>query len=66
MVALVVKNPPDNAGNIRDIEAWVQSWVRKILWKRACNPLHYSCLEIPWIENPDVLQSIGSQSVKHD
>ena len=29
-MALVVKNSPDNAGNMRDLEMWVQSWVRKI------------------------------------
>ena len=66
MVALVVKNPPDNAGNIKDIETWVQSWIRKIPLKRASNPLQYSCLEIPWTEDPDGLQSIGSQSVRYD
>ena len=26
------------------------------------NPLQYSCLEIPWTEEPDRLQSMGSQS----
>ena len=26
------------------------------------NPLQYSCLGIPWTEEPDQLQSIGSQS----
>ena len=35
-VALVVRNPPANAG---DIETWIPSWVRKILWRRAGNPL---------------------------
>ena len=30
------------------------------------NPLQYSCLENPWIEEPGGLQSIGSQRVRHD
>ena len=28
-------------------------------------PLQYSCLEIPWTEEPDRLQSMGSQRVGH-
>ena len=27
------------------------------------NPLQYSCLEIPWTEEPGGLQSMGSQSL---
>ena len=30
------------------------------------NPLHYSCLRIPWIEEPGGLQSMGSQRVRND
>ena len=30
------------------------------------NPLQYSCLEIPWTEKPDGLQSMGLQKVGHD
>ena len=30
------------------------------------NPLQYSCLENPWTEEPDGLQSMGSQRVGHD
>ena len=30
------------------------------------NPLQYSCLGIPWREEPGGLQSMGSQSVGHD
>ena len=32
-VALVVKNPPANAGDVRDLP-----WVKKIPWKRAWKP----------------------------
>ena len=30
------------------------------------NPLQYSCLEIPWMEEPGRLQSMESQRVRHD
>ena len=30
------------------------------------NPLQYSCLKIPWMEEPGRLQSMGSQTVGHD
>ena len=30
------------------------------------NPLQYSCLEIPWTEEPGRLQSMGSQRVGYD
>ena len=29
-------------------------------------PLQYSCLEIPWTEEPGRLQSMGSRRVRHD
>ena len=63
-VVLVVKNPPANAGDIRD-------WVPSLGWE---DPLeegmatHSSILawSIAWIEEPDGLQSTGSQRVGHD
>ena len=30
------------------------------------NPLQYSCLEISWTEEPSGLQSMGSQSIRHN
>ena len=30
------------------------------------NPVQYSCLEIPWAEDPGRLQSMGSQNAGHD
>jgi len=30
------------------------------------NPLQHSCLKIPWMQEPDRLQSMGSQRVGHD
>ena len=36
-VVILIKNVPAHAGDLR--------WVRKILWRRTCNPVRYSCLE---------------------
>ena len=36
-------------------------WVGKIPWRRNGNPLQYTCLEIPWTEDPGELQPTGSQ-----
>ena len=51
-------------------ETWVQSWVMKIPWRRACKPFqsHSSILasRIPWREQPDGLQSTGSQRVEQN
>ena len=63
-MVLVVKNPPANAGDIRDVGS--------ITGSGRCpggghgSPLQYSCLETPWIEEPGRLQSMGSQRVRHD
>ena len=53
-MALVVKNPPANAGDIRDVG------VRRFPGEGHGNPFQYSCLE------PSGLQSIGSQRVRHN
>ena len=37
-----------------------------ILGEGNDNPLQYSCLEIPWTEEPGGLQATGSQRVGHD
>ena len=63
-VALVVKNPPADAGDARDM--------RLISWSgrspEGGNVNHSSILawRIPWTEEPDGLQSTGSQRVGHD
>ena len=64
MVALVVKNLPANAGDVKE------TWVGSQGWK---DPLEegmasYSSIlawRIPWIEAPGGLQSIWSQRVGH-
>ena len=63
-VTLVVKNLPANAGDIR-----VAGLIPGLGWPpggRHGNPLQYSCLENPWTEESDELQSISSQRVGHD
>ena len=41
----MVKNLPANAGDIE--RHTFNPWVGKIPWRRAGNPLQYSCLENP-------------------
>ena len=61
---LVVKNPPANAGDIRDV-------VHSLGWE---DPLeegmatHTNILawRIPWAEEPGRLQSMGPQRVGHE
>ena len=73
-VALVVKNPPANAGDLRN--AGSISGLGRFPGGGHGNPLQYSCLEnpmdsilawrIPWTEEPGGLQSLGSHRVGHD
>ena len=64
-VALVVKNPPANAGdNKRHV---FDPWVGKILWRRAWKPIPvFFPGESPWTEEPGGLQPMGSQRVGND
>ena len=61
LVAQMVKNPPAMW------ETWVRSWVRKIPWRRAwqLTPVLLP-EESPWTEEPDGLQSMGLQRVRHN
>ena len=56
-VALVVKNPPANAGNVRDVGS-IPGSGRSPEGGHG-NPGQYSCLENPWREEPGGLQSMG-------
>ena len=58
-LALVVKNPPANAGGIRDMEFCFLGWEDPLEEGMAT---HSSILawRIPWTEEPGGLQSIGS------
>ena len=63
-VALVVKTPPANAGEERDVGSIPGSGRSP----GGGHVTHSSILawRIPWTEEPDRLQSIGSQGVKHN
>ena len=63
-VALVVKNLPANARDIRDAGSVPGSG--RSPGGGQGNPLQYSCLEVPMEREPGRLQSMGSQRVRHD
>ena len=60
----MVKNPPANAEDARNVGSI--PWVRKIPGGGNGNPLQYSCLEMPWTEEPGRLQFMGLQRVGHN
>ena len=62
--ALVVKNSPPKAGDMRDV-GFILGLGRS-LGEGNGNPLQYSCMENPWTEEPGGPQSTGSQRVSHD
>ena len=59
----VVKNPPANAGDGRD--RILIPGLGRFPGVGNGNPFQYSCLEIPWKEEPDAVQSTGLQRVRH-
>ena len=59
-VALMEKNLHDNARDIREVSSI--PGLGKSPGGGHGNPLHYSG-KIPWTEEPDELQSMGSQRV---
>ena len=63
-MALVVKNPPANARDVRDSGLILE--VERSLKEGMAT--HYSILawRIPWTEEPVGLLSMGSQRVGHD
>ena len=60
-MAQQVKNLPSNTGD----EDLIPGWQRSPGGGNG-NPLQYSCLENPWTEEPDGLQSMESQRGGHD
>ena len=61
LVAQLVKNPPAMQ------ETWFNSWVGTTPWRRAGQPTPvFLSGEFPWTEEPDGLQSMGLQRVRHD
>ena len=57
----MVKNLPANAGDVGLFPGWGRS-----PGGGHGNPVQYSCLENPWAEEPDGLQSMGPQRVRHN
>ena len=53
----MVKDPLADAGNVRNT-GLIPGWGRSPGGGHG-NPLQYSCLEIPWAEEPGRPQSIG-------
>ena len=64
-VALVVKNPPTNAGDIRDkgFDPW--RW-EDVLAEEMATHCSIPAWRIPWTEEPGGLASVGSQRVGHN
>ena len=60
----VVKNPVANAGDPREAGSIPGSG--RYPGEGNGNPLQYSCLKIPWTEEPGGLQSMGSQRVRQN
>ena len=61
--ALVVKNAPTNAGDIRDAGSIPASG--RSSGEGNGNPLQILAWKIPWTGEPGGLQSLGLQRVKH-
>ena len=61
----VVKNPPANAGDVRDVGAI--PGVERVPWRNPLTAAHSSILawRIPWTEEPGRLQSIAAQRIGH-
>ena len=57
----MVKNLPCNVGDL----GWTPG-LGKSSGEGNSHPLQYSCLDIPWTEEPSGLQSIGSQRVRRN
>ena len=63
-MALVVKNLPANAGDVR---CGFHPWLGKIPWRRAWQPiLVFLPVKSPWTEEPGRLQSMVLQIIGHD
>ena len=63
-MALVVKNPPPNAGDSRDMDSI--AGLEDLLEEGMATHSSILAWRISWTEEPGRLQSIGSQRVGHD
>ena len=64
LVVLMVKNPPANAGDLRDAGSSLGQ--EDPLEKGMATHSSVLAWRIPWTEEPGGLQSMGSQRVRHD
>ena len=64
-VALVGKNLPANAGEIREMQVQSLGWEEPLEEGMAIHPSIFA-QEIPWTEKPGGLHSIVSQRVRYD
>ena len=58
------------AQTVKNLPAVQETWVRSLGWedpleKRMATHLNILAWRIPWTEEPDRLQSVGSQRVGH-
>ena len=63
-MALVVKNPPANAGDSRDMGSI--AGLEDLLEEGMATHSSIFAWRIPWTEESGRLQSVGSQRVGHD
>ena len=64
LVVLVVKYHPTNAGNIRNVDSI--PWLGRPPGEGMTTHSSILAWRISWTEEPDGLQSMGSQRVRHD
>ena len=62
-VVLVVKNPPDNAGDVRDVD-WISGSGRSLGGEGMATHASILAWRISWTEEPGGLQSIRLQRVR--
>ena len=62
-MAIIVKNPPANAGDAGDASLIPESG--RSLEEEMATPSSILDWKIPWTEEPGGLQSMGSQRVRH-
>ena len=60
----VIKESAYNAGDTGDVGSIPE--LGKFPGGGNGNPFQYSCLEIPWTEEPSGVQSMGLQRIRHD
>ena len=65
-MALAVKNPLANAGDVSDVGLIPESGIMEEGMTTHRNTGSISAWRIPWTEEPDGLQSVGLQRIGHN